>query len=139
MPERFKDPRVEEVFKSYPAKIRSDLMVLRQLIFETARKTESVGDIIETLKWNQPSYLPRRPRTGTTLRIAPVKKCADIFALYFPCQTNLAQRFEEYYPEMFRFEGNRALLFPVGKRLPRRALKHCIAIALTYHLRRVAK
>lgn len=36
----------------------------------------------------------------------------------------------------FRFEGKRALLFGPGDRLPARALRHCIGLALTHHLRK---
>ena len=32
-------------------------MFLRQLIFETAAATEVVGELEETLKWGEPSYL----------------------------------------------------------------------------------
>jgi hypothetical protein len=31
------------------------------------------------------------------------------------------------------FEGNRALLFDVKDPIPEQPLKHCIALALTYH------
>ena len=53
----FTDAAVKAVFDGYPEPIRSKLMALRSMIFETARRTDGVGDIEETLKWGQPSYL----------------------------------------------------------------------------------
>ena len=47
---------VASVFASYPPKIRSRLMQLRKLIFETAAASEGVGEITETLKWGEPAY-----------------------------------------------------------------------------------
>jgi len=45
---QFTNSQVAEVFKSYPKQMRSKLMFLRQLIFDTAR-TEGVGELEETL------------------------------------------------------------------------------------------
>jgi hypothetical protein len=55
--------------------------------------------------------------------------------MFFHCQTTLVGTFRERYGDLLSFEGNRAVLFSVGKKLPEKALKHCVAMALTYHLR----
>ena len=81
----------------------------------------------------QPAYLPAKARTGTTVRIDAVKGDPDRYAAYFHCQTTLIDSFRELYPDEFTFEGNRALLFERGGKLPKAALKHCIGLALTYH------
>jgi len=43
------------VFNTYPNGIKKKLLLLRQLILDTASETEGVGDLEETLKWGQPS------------------------------------------------------------------------------------
>ena len=56
--------------------------------------------------------------------------------MYFHCQTNLVATFRELYPTELQFEGNRSIRFARGAALPLDALRHCIALALTYHLDR---
>ena len=65
----------------------------------------------------------------------PGELAADQYAAYFHCQTNLVGTFRELYPEL-RFEGNRAILLDAKEEPPEAALRHCVALALTYHLRR---
>jgi hypothetical protein len=55
--------------------------------------------------------------------------------VYFHCQTNLVETFRELYPEL-RYSGNRAILLDAKEKLPEAALGHCVALALTYHLRK---
>jgi hypothetical protein len=38
-----------------------------------------------------------------------------------------------------KFEGNRGIVFDVADGLPEEALRHCISLALTYHLRKKQK
>ena len=110
-------------------------MRLRWLIFDTASATEGVGEIEETLKWGQPAYLTSNPRSGSTIRIDCVKPDGLQYAMYFHCQTNLVATFREIYPVTFRYDGNRAILFKTSDRIDEDALRHCVALALTYHLR----
>ena len=132
---RFADPAVAAVFKAYPAALRRRLMALRELVFDVAARIEGVGALTETLKWGQPSYLTRETRSGSTVRIDRLKT-GDGYAIYFHCQSGLVPKFRELYPQAFRFEGKRALLFTAEARLPLRALRHCIGLALTHHLRK---
>jgi hypothetical protein len=46
----FQNLAVVEVFAGYPLGMRRKVLALRQLIFETAAKIDSVGEIEETLK-----------------------------------------------------------------------------------------
>jgi hypothetical protein len=85
----------------------------------------------------QPSYLTTETGSGSTVRIDQVKPGADQLAVYFHCQTNLVETFRELYPEL-RTSGNRAILLDVTGKLPEAALRHCVALALTYHLRQKA-
>ena len=135
----FQTPEVESVFAAYPPLLRDRLLRLRRLIFETAQATEGVGPIEETLKWGQPSYLTARSKSGTTVRIDAVKSEPGRYALYVHCQTNLVAAFREMYPDALTCEGNRGVLFDQDDPLPEDALRHCIALALTYHRRKAGK
>lgn len=107
---------------------------MRDTILETAETTEGVGPLIETLKWGQPSYRPEKPKIGSTVRIDALRKEPGGFAMFFHCQTSLVDSFRDLYPDEFMFQGNRAILFSEGKSIPREALMHCVAQALTYHI-----
>jgi Domain of unknown function (DU1801) len=120
------------VIEAYPAPVRRKLEALRRLILDTARKTEGVGALEETLKWGQVSYLTSASKSGSTVRIDRVKS-ADRVAVYFHCQTNLVETFRELYPNL-SYSGNRAILLDADKKLPEAELRHCVALALTYHL-----
>lgn len=131
----FAEDRVRQVFDTYSAETRDELLRLRALIFAAADGIEQVGRLTETLKWGQPSYLPEKARVGTTVRIDARKNPDRGYAMYVHCQTTLADDFRELYPGLFTFEGNRAILFETGADVPHDALKHCIGLALTYHLK----
>jgi hypothetical protein len=120
------------VIEAYPAPVRRKLAAVRRLILDTARKTEGVGALEEALKWGQVSYLTSESKSGSTVRIDRVKS-TDQVAVYFHCQTNLVETFRELYPKL-SYSGNRAILLEADKKLPEVELRHCVALALTYHL-----
>ncbi|MEZ5992737.1 MAG: DUF1801 domain-containing protein [Planctomycetota bacterium] len=130
----FEDPSVERAFSLFPETERVGLMALRELIFDTARKTEGVGELLETLKWGQPAYLTPATKSGSTLRLGCPKQGG--FAVYAHCQTTIISDFQSAYPDDFNFEGNRAVHFKTGRKLPLRTLEVLVRSALTYHLRR---
>lgn len=130
------DPKVKAVFDAYPARLRAPLLKLRDMILKTAAETKGVGTLTETLKWGEPAYLPAKANIGTTVRINPLKGSNDRYAAFFHCQTTLLSTFREIYPDQFMFEGDRALVFAVGATVPAKPFKHCVALALTYHLRK---
>ena len=130
---KIKNPEVAAVFKSYPKKIRTKLMFLRQLILDTAAETEGVGEIEETLKWGEPSYLTPKTKSGSTIRVDWKKSQKEQYAMYFKCTANLVPAFRERYPKKFKFEGNRSIVFNIDEKIPVKELKNCIALALTYH------
>ena len=125
---------VDAVFSAYPKPIRTKLLSLRRLIFDTAGTTEGVGRLEETLKWGQPSYLTPETKSGSTIRIDQVKSTAGQYAVYFHCQTDLVATFRERYPRAFSYGGNRSILFNAADEIDEAALRHCLALALTYHL-----
>lgn len=133
---RFDDAKVAAVFKAYPPDVRARLMTLRETIFEVAAKTDGVGALTETLKWGQPSYLTEETGSGTTVRIDRLKGDSSGHAIYFHCQSGLVGQFRDLYPETFTYEGERAIRFGPKERVPGRELRHCIALALTHHLRK---
>ena len=125
--------QVDQVFAAYPKAMRTKLGALRKLILATAAETEGVGALEETLKWGQPRFLTKS-KSGTTIRID--RHGDEHYALFVNCQTDLIATFRERYPRQLKFEGNRAIVFALDKDLPQDALRHCIALALTYHLRK---
>ncbi len=128
---KFKNPEVAAVFAAYPERFATKLMFLRQLILETAASTEGIGEIEETLKWGEPSYISK---VGSTVRINWKAKLGEEYAIYFKCTTLLVPTFKRLYPNEFKYEDNRAIHFKLGEKIPVRKLKHCIEMALTYHL-----
>jgi uncharacterized protein YdhG (YjbR/CyaY superfamily) len=127
--------QVASTFAAYQPDIRERLLELRELILTTAETTKGVGQIEETLKWGQPSYLTKRPKSGTTIRIDRDNSDKGDFALYVSCQTNLVDNWRQHYPEL-SFGGTRSIHFKLDEPLPSDVLSHCIAMALTYHLRK---
>jgi Domain of unknown function (DU1801) len=126
---------VEATFDTYPKPVKAKLLALRRLIFDTAKATKGVGPLEEPLKWGQPSYLTPETNSGSTVRIDQVKSSPGQYAVYFHCQTDLVEKFRELYPEL-SFSGNRAILLDANEKLPETELRHCVALALTYHLRK---
>ena len=107
---------------------------LRALILATARDTPGVGELAESLKWGEPSFTPAGPRIGSSVRLA--LRDDGTVAMLFICHTHLVDRFRELYPQAFRYGGDRALVFAPGEAIAMDELRHCIALALTYHLHR---
>ena len=130
----FSDPAVDAAFAAYPKPIKAKLLALRRLILDTARTTKGVGALDETLKWGQPSYLTTETKSGSTIRIDRVKSDATRYAIYFHCQTDLVETFRELYPTQLRYGGNRSILLDTQDDIPEALLRHCVALALTYHL-----
>jgi Domain of unknown function (DU1801) len=130
----FSDPAVEAAFDAYPKPLKAKLLALRRLIFDTAGNIEGVGPLQEVLKWGQPSYLTQKTKSGSTIRIDRMKSTASQYAVYFHCQTNLVETFRELYPTELSYGGNRSIILNADDEVPEPALRHCVALALTYHL-----
>ena len=130
--ERTTDAGVGVVFDQYPAKARNKLEEIRQLIFQAA-EDEGIQHLEECLRWNEPAYIAKG---GSTVRLGWSAKQADNVAVYFHCQTRLLDTFRELYSETFTYEGNRAIVFSSDQVVSEAELKHCLALALTYHQRK---
>ncbi|MEJ2640147.1 MAG: DUF1801 domain-containing protein [Desulfosarcinaceae bacterium] len=133
------NPEVEAVFDSYPTEVKGKLIYLRQLILETAAAIDGVGEIEETLKWGEPSYLTPQTKSGSTIRIAWKKSQKEQYSIFFKCTANLVPAFKDQFPTKFRFGGHRSIDFKLDEEVPEKELKKCIALALTYHLNKKLK
>ncbi|MDC0948098.1 DUF1801 domain-containing protein [Gammaproteobacteria bacterium] len=116
-------------FYGYPDDVRTRLLLIRQLIFETASALNGVGDVEETLKWGEPSYCAN---TGSAIRIDWKKSKPKQCAIYFNCNTKLVATFRELFRDQLCFEGNRAIVLFEGGKVPVNELVRCIELALTY-------
>lgn len=132
----FQSEDVQAIFSAYPETVRESMLCLRELVFEAARDTDGVGKIEETLKWGEPSYLTSQPKSGSTIRIGWHSDKPDYCSVFFHCQTDLIATCRELYDQHFGFEGNRRLSYRADSPPPDEVLKHCLALALTYHLRK---
>ena len=115
--------------------MREKLLALRDLIYQTAATTSGVGPLEEALKWGEPAYLTSKSKSGSTIRIAWKNSRPSEYAMYFNCQTNLIETFRTLFPDEFRFEGNRAIVFHQDDEVPLDSLGFCIAATLTHHLK----
>ena len=123
------DADVRATFKTYPKDAQQSLMHLRGLILETA-KEQDISGLEETLKWGEPSYLAKN---GSTIRIAWKTSSPERYAVFFNCRTRLLETFRELYPDEFDYDGKRAIWFDLDEVFEESALRHCIALSLTYH------
>lgn len=123
-------PEVESVFNNYPDQAKERILNLRKLIIEAAESIESITDLEETLKWGEPSYLVKK---GSTVRIDWKEKNPEQYAIYFKCTSSLVSTFKIVYNDLFKYEGNRAIVFQMDDQLPEEELKNCIKACLTYH------
>lgn len=121
---------------AYPEAAQARFTILRRLIFETADQHPEIGPLTESLKWGEPSYAPKRARTGTAVRIAWKEKAPEAISLFVNCQTSLVSDWRDLYENELNLIGNRELRLPLDKGLPEAPLRHCVAMALTYHLKK---
>jgi hypothetical protein len=128
-------PEVANAFKEFPRPVRSRLLEVRSLIFDTAAQTEGVGSLTETLKWGEPAYLTVATGSGSTIRLGRVKSTERHCAVLFNCRTSLVDTFRSRFPEALTFEKNRAILLNTSGRWPEASLAICLSMALTYHRR----
>ncbi|WP_108124569.1 DUF1801 domain-containing protein [Saccharospirillum mangrovi] len=121
-------PEVTAKFASYPKPAASRLKQLRDIIHQIAAE-QSLGDVTESLKWNEPSY---SVKGGSPVRFDWKAKHPEQIALYFICTTSLVGTFRELYRQELDFEGQRAIVLSLDQPLPEAPLRHCIELALRY-------
>ncbi len=124
------NPKINEVFARYPAKVRPKMQYLRELVIKTAKETEGIDELEETLKWGEPSFVTKN---GSTLRMDWKERDPEQYAMYFQCTSRLVHTFRIVFDELFQFEGKRAIVFQLDQKIPEAELKECIKASLTYH------
>lgn len=118
-------------FEQFPVEYRIPLLQIRELIFATAAEIDGVGELEESLKWNQPSYATKVSKSGSPIRIDRFGD--EKIALFFHCQTTLIEEFRALLKDRLEFSGNRAIVLDTNEELPVKELRYCIQRALTYH------
>lgn len=128
--DKIQSQEVLDVLAGYPAEIQQRLQEIRRLIIEVALENPEIGDLQETLKWGEISYLSK---PGSTIRVAWKPLTPDQYGLYFNCNTSLVETIKEVYRDRFKYEGKRAIIFAKDEKLPVNELTHCLYLALNYH------
>lgn len=123
----FHDDAVRAKYESYCEHHLSAMLALRERVYAAASAHIASGDLVESLKWGQPSFNIVKPKSGTTLR-ADINK-ADGVSLYFTCTSGLVDKFRALYDDELTFVGNRELRLDGADT---GAVDHCIAMALTH-------
>lgn len=122
--------QIAPAYNAFPEAHRKVLLTIRDLIFNLAETTDGVGEVTENLKWGQPSYLAKQPKTGTPIRLGITKSGKP--AIFTHCQTTVVSDFQSQFPNDFTYEGNRAVIIgDVKKQEP--LIRAFIGSALTYH------
>lgn len=124
------DPGVRKKFEAYPQHVQPTMLHIRQLILDVANEHEDIGDVTETLKWGEPSYLVKG---GSTIRLDWKTKDPTRWAVYFNCQTSLVGTIRQLYGDTFQYEGERAVILDLAEEIPTAELKHCFSLGLRYH------
>ena len=81
--------------------------------------SEGVGELEETLKWGEPSYLTTESKSGTTIRIDWKPKHPNQYAMYVNCKTTLVDTYRSLFPEL-TYEKNRAIIFGINDSFSRK-------------------
>lgn len=123
------DIDVKKKFDAYPKQAKTRLLMIRGSILELSNK-DDIGEITETLKWGEPSYITPK---GSTVRIGWNPKNIERVSVYFNCKTTLIETFREIYCDTFQFVGNREVTLPVSGEIPLMELMACISMSLRYH------
>lgn len=126
----------DDLFKHHSSPLRSALLDMRNIILDVAQSIEGVGPIEEALRWGQLSFITTRTKSGSTIRIDALRSDPNKYAVYVHCQSGLIDDFRTRYPKQMTYIDQRSIEFTVGEPLPMAELKHCISLALTFHLRK---
>ncbi|WP_289031520.1 DUF1801 domain-containing protein [uncultured Paraglaciecola sp.] len=129
------EPTIKVVFERCQPSVKDTLLTIRQWVFDIANTSENIGEINECLKWGEPSYLTHTPKSGTTVRLAPLKANPQRYGLFVHCQTRLIEEFRLVYPDL-DYDKNRGILFDSRDSIQEEPIKQFIFAALTYQLRK---
>jgi hypothetical protein len=133
---QFINYEVGALFATYSEEVRNKLLAIRKLIFDIANEHEKIGEIVETIKWEVPSYLTVKPKSGITIRLDPCSSKIEKFGIYGHCQSSFIEQCKSVFGNLFEYDGKRGILLNVNDDIPEEELRHVIYLALTYHLRK---
>ncbi|MEP3055042.1 DUF1801 domain-containing protein [Ascidiaceihabitans sp.] len=119
------------ILQNWPTAAQNHFRELRSIVHDAARSADV--DLLETTKWNEPAWLPSKPRIGSTLRSCWHPRHADALGLFLNCNSTLPETMRTLYPDTFTFKGKRSIWLPLDAPLPEDALHHCATLTLTYH------
>jgi hypothetical protein len=125
---------LQAAIASYPDAVQQQVFRLRAEILAVAASSEGVGELLETLKWGELSFVTEQSKSGSTLRVAWQAKQPEYLGLYVNCKTSLVDSYQTLFPGLFVYQKQRALLLPLDQAWPLAELRICIAMALRYHL-----
>ena len=128
----FSNLDVRKAYEQLPVSHKLYAYQLRELVWDCVDDMNLGCEITETLKWGVPSYLPEKPRVGSTVRIDRFDD--DHVALYFNCQSMLVEGFRTTFGDDVTYSKNRAVLFNLSDPLPESIVKTCVTRAFRYHL-----
>lgn len=123
------ESNVKRKFESYPDNVKELFLMVRATILEVA-KIEGLGEVEETLKWNEPSFLVKG---GSAIRVDWKSKFPNQLSVYFNCKTSLVETFQEVFGSVFRYEGKREIVFSLSEEIPLTEFKSCISLSFRYH------
>ncbi len=126
---------IENSYARFETETRADLLAIRGMVLNVAKANETIGELEETLKWGEPSYLTPKTKSGSTLRLGQTKTDSKP-ALFVNCQTTLVDEVRELYPDIFSYEGTRGVVLKSAPEDVAQELEHIIALVLTYHARK---
>ena len=119
---------IEQKIDSYPEEVKVRFHEIRSLVFKLANEN-GLGEIEETLKWGQLSYLCK---SGSTIRIDWQLESPENIDLLFNCKTILVETFKEIFQDTLSYRGNRVVIIPLNEDISQE-IESCILMALNYH------
>ena len=111
-----------------------DTLAQCRAIFERVSGDSGIGPLDESLKWGQPAWRPKKPRTGSTVRLAWNAEEPTRLAVFVDCKTDLAARVGDLYPEFIENDRRRRMAIDLSAPFPEQAMSHMAAMTFTYHL-----
>ena len=112
-----------------PADVRTRVERLRGLLHEVAVEVDA-GQLVEEMKWGQPSFRSARGRESTPVRLDWTGD-GDVLVLVH-CQTSVIADFAATAGDRYRFDGTRAVVFGADDEVIDEDLVALFTHALTY-------
>lgn len=124
-------PEVQVVLSTWPDTAQRHLLAIRDILFDVAAQSD-VGALDESLKWGQPAWRPRAPRTGSTLRFGWSAQNPAALMAFVNCRTDLAGQMSTRFPNAYDNDGRRSLAFDLATPLPDPAIRTLAHLTFTY-------